>query len=95
VHPKSGLFYVAEADHRVYGHDAINTALGDPDLKKYDREVLELPPDVFGYPRAPAGIWASCIRILNPVEVRRGLTAARLISLTINTVIYAPSHRSR
>lgn len=70
VHPMNGLFYIAEADHRVYGADVVQGALQQPDLKKYDRDVLELPSDVFGHPRAPAGTWASCIRILDPVEVR-------------------------
>ena len=54
----------------MYGVEAIQAALRTPDLKKFDREVLELPSDVFGHPRAPAGVWASCIRILNPIEVR-------------------------
>lgn len=35
-----------------------------------DDEVLELPPEVFGRPKAPAGTWASGIRIINPVDVR-------------------------
>ncbi|KAH7108281.1 CPSF A subunit region-domain-containing protein [Auriculariales sp. MPI-PUGE-AT-0066] len=39
VHPTSGLFYVAEADHRVYGTEAINAALQDSELKKYDRDL--------------------------------------------------------
>ncbi|KZV82735.1 hypothetical protein EXIGLDRAFT_742284 [Exidia glandulosa HHB12029] len=69
VHPMNGLFYVAEADHRVYGADVVQDALAQPDLKKYDRDVLELPAEVFGHPRAPAGTWASCVRILDPVEL--------------------------
>jgi splicing factor 3B subunit 3 len=32
--------------------------------------LLELPPTDFGRPRAPAGTWASCIRIIDPVEPR-------------------------
>lgn len=34
-----------------------------------DEEVLELSPAVFGRAKAPAGTWASCIRIIDPVEV--------------------------
>lgn len=36
--------------------------------KKIDEEVLNLPPEVFGRPKAPAGTWASNIRIIDPVE---------------------------
>ena len=39
-------------------------------LTDEDREVVALPPETFGRPKAPAGTWASCIRILDPVEVR-------------------------
>ena len=37
--------------------------------KNIDDEVVNLPPEVFGRPKAPAGTWASCIRIIDPVEV--------------------------
>lgn len=38
--------------------------------ERIDEEVLLLPPEQFGRPKAPAGTWASCIRIINPLEVR-------------------------
>lgn len=34
-----------------------------------DDEMLDLPAEVFGRAKAPAGTWASCIRIIDPVEV--------------------------
>lgn len=34
-----------------------------------DNEMLDLPPEIFGRPKAPAGNWASAIRIIDPVEV--------------------------
>lgn len=34
-----------------------------------DEEVLALPPAQFGRPKAAAGTWASCIRIIDPLEV--------------------------
>lgn len=37
--------------------------------KRIDEEVLNLPADVFSRPKAPAGTWASGIRIVNPVDV--------------------------
>lgn len=38
---------------------------------KADREALDIPPEIFGRPRAPAGNWASCIRIIDPIQVRQ------------------------
>lgn len=37
--------------------------------KAVDEEVLELPLEQFGRPKAPAGTWGSCIRIVDPIEV--------------------------
>lgn len=31
---------------------------------------MDLPVEVFGRPKAPAGTWGSCIRILDPVELK-------------------------
>jgi len=36
--------------------------------KKIDEEVVNLPYDTFGRPKAAAGNWGSCIRIIDPVE---------------------------
>jgi splicing factor 3B subunit 3 len=46
-----------------------------------DDEMLELPPEVFGRCKAPAGTWASAIRVIDPVEVRAYFF--RLISRTV------------
>lgn len=32
--------------------------------------MVNLPPEVFGRPKAPAGTWGSCIRIIDPVEAK-------------------------
>ena len=37
--------------------------------KAVDEAVLELPVEQFGHPKAPAGTWGSCIRIVDPIEV--------------------------
>jgi splicing factor 3B subunit 3 len=37
--------------------------------EKVDREMLDLDPQTFGRMKAGAGIWASCIRIVDPVNV--------------------------
>lgn len=36
--------------------------------KAIDQEMLELAPEDFGRPKAPAGTWASCIRVIDPIE---------------------------
>lgn len=43
-----------------------------------DREMLELPPETFGRCKAPAGTWASAIRIIDPVEACRSLLSQHL-----------------
>ena len=32
--------------------------------------MIDLPPDQFGRPKAAAGIWGSCIRIIDPIEAK-------------------------
>ncbi|SCV67047.1 BQ2448_5693 [Microbotryum intermedium] len=68
--PSRNLLYTVEADHRTLSPSAQQKMLGD--LKSagidVDDEVMQLPREVFGLPRAPAGNWASCIRIIDPVE---------------------------
>lgn len=41
--------------------------------------MLELPAETFGRCKAPAGTWASAIRIIDPVEACRPLLAQQLI----------------
>ncbi|KAM0792362.1 pre-mRNA-splicing factor rse1 [Microbotryomycetes sp. NB124-2] len=63
------LLYTIESDHRTYSPAQQAKMIGD--LKAADVEineqVLELPTEVFGLPRAPAGNWASCVRVIDPV----------------------------
>ncbi|TFY79904.1 hypothetical protein EWM64_g4112 [Hericium alpestre] len=69
-HPSNGYFYMIEADHRVMSESAAQKRLQElrTQGKEIDEEVLNLPPDQVGRPKAPAGTWASCIRIIDPVE---------------------------
>ncbi|TFY66687.1 hypothetical protein EVG20_g4405 [Dentipellis fragilis] len=69
-HPTNNYFYCIEADHRVLGEAAVEQKLQELRAKgqTIDEEVLNLPPEQFGRPKAPAGTWASCIRIIDPVE---------------------------
>ena len=38
--------------------------------KKIDTEVINLPAEIFGRPKAPAGTWGSSIRIIDPIEAK-------------------------
>ncbi|KAI9442521.1 mono-functional DNA-alkylating methyl methanesulfonate N-term-domain-containing protein [Lactarius indigo] len=61
THPNNTYFYIIESDHRVLGVDAAGK-------KQWTRQFLELPTEQFGHPKAPAGTWGSCIRIVDPIE---------------------------
>ncbi|KAF7971621.1 hypothetical protein HWV62_20728 [Athelia sp. TMB] len=71
-HPSNPYFYLIEGDHRVMGEAAAAQKLDE--LRKagqrIDEEVVNLPTEVFGRPKAPAGTWASAIRIIDPAEAR-------------------------
>ncbi|GBE80630.1 CPSF A subunit region-domain-containing protein [Sparassis latifolia] len=71
-HPTNGLFYLIEGDHRVMGEAAAAKKLNElrQQGRMVDDEVVELPPALFGRPKAPAGTWASCIRIIDPVSAQ-------------------------
>ncbi|KAI0084854.1 CPSF A subunit region-domain-containing protein [Irpex rosettiformis] len=72
THPANGYLYLIEGDHRVMGEDAVQAKLAEIRQKgqKVDEDVLNLPAEVFGRPKAPAGTWASGIRIVDPVNAR-------------------------
>ncbi|EGN99756.1 hypothetical protein SERLA73DRAFT_88390 [Serpula lacrymans var. lacrymans S7.3] len=71
-HPTNRYFYLIEGDHRVLGEDAAAKRLDEMRQrgKMVDDNMLDLPPEVFGRPKAPAGTWASAIRIIDPVEAK-------------------------
>ncbi|KAH9979031.1 mono-functional DNA-alkylating methyl methanesulfonate N-term-domain-containing protein [Lactifluus volemus] len=70
THPGNSYFYIIESDHRVLGEDAAAKKVQQlrSQKKTVDEAVLELPPEQFGRPKAPAGTWGSCIRIVDPIE---------------------------
>jgi len=70
THPSNSYFYLIESDHRVLGEVAAATKLQElrSQKKTVDEAVLELPSEQFGRPKAPAGTWGSCIRIVDPIE---------------------------
>ncbi|KAF9050403.1 CPSF A subunit region-domain-containing protein [Panaeolus papilionaceus] len=70
--PDNHFFYVIEGDHRVWGDEAAAQKIQEMRRqgKRIDDEVVNLPHDAFGRPRAEAGRWGSCIRIVDPVEFK-------------------------
>lgn len=63
THPANKYFYVAEADHRVLSPSAQQEKLSAMKADKINQEILQLPSEQFGYPRAEAGNWASCVGV--------------------------------
>ena len=45
----------------------------------------ELPENVFGAPKAGAGMWASCLRVMHPTEVFADYISVGLYSNTVTT----------
>ncbi|KAK0225582.1 CPSF A subunit region-domain-containing protein [Armillaria fumosa] len=72
THPHNEYFYIIEADHRTLGDDAAANKLAElrKQGKKIDEEVINLPVTEFGRPKAAAGNWGSCIRIVDPIEAK-------------------------
>ncbi|KAG7446535.1 uncharacterized protein BT62DRAFT_994128 [Guyanagaster necrorhizus] len=72
THPHNEYFYLIEGDHRTLGDDAAANKLAElrKQGKKIDEEVVNLPVTDFGRPKAAAGNWGSCIRIVDPVEAK-------------------------
>lgn len=70
--PATRLLYTVESDHRTFSPSAMQKTVADMRAAEIevDEEVLALDPKEFGLPRAGAGQWGSCIRIIDPVTVR-------------------------
>ncbi|RSH89543.1 pre-mRNA-splicing factor rse1 [Saitozyma podzolica] len=68
--PYFNVFYMIESDHRTYGPASVKRILGEKEAAgdRIDKTVLDLPPNEFGRIRAPAGKWASLIRVLDPLS---------------------------
>nr|GAT58591.1 predicted protein [Mycena chlorophos] len=70
THPNNHYFYMIESDHRVRSTETAAQKIDE--LKKQGKRIspesLDLPPEVFGPIKAPAGTWASCIRIVDPIK---------------------------
>ncbi|CAG8439417.1 6787_t:CDS:10 [Acaulospora morrowiae] len=70
LHPISRNFVVIESEHNTYSPTEKAKAL---EVKvqngfQFDPNLLDLPPETFGLPKAEVGKWASCIRVINPFQ---------------------------
>lgn len=68
-HPFNSVFYMIEADHQTYSKGAIERIVKQKESegRRVDTLLLDLPANEFGRIRAPAGHWASCVRVLDPL----------------------------
>ncbi|PFH52598.1 hypothetical protein AMATHDRAFT_1998 [Amanita thiersii Skay4041] len=72
THPTNPYFYLIEGDSRIVSPEAAEKRLVElrSKGKHIDEDMLNLPSEVFGRPRAGPGSWASNIRIIDPVEAK-------------------------
>ncbi|XP_069937976.1 splicing factor 3B subunit 3 [Cherax quadricarinatus] len=84
IHPESGHLVVIETDHNAYTDDTkrqrkmqmaeeLREAAGEEEAEVAERmaEALlseDLPDAVFGAPKAGPGMWASLVRIIEPIQ---------------------------
>ena len=66
-HPDQPLFYVIEADNNVLAPATRAKLLAESTAVNGDAIIL--PPEDFGHPRG-TGHWASCIQIIDPVNMK-------------------------
>lgn len=69
-HPEQPLFYTIESDNNTLSPAMRERLLQDTSVVNGDGAIL--PPEDFGYPRAP-GHWASCIHVIDPVTAKASL----------------------
>ncbi len=84
VSPETHHLILIESDHNAYTEETkqqrklqmaqeMREAAGE-DEQELANEMAEaflsenLPEDVFGAPKAGSGMWASCVRVLDPVK---------------------------
>ncbi|PWN49180.1 putative splicing factor 3B subunit 3 [Violaceomyces palustris] len=66
---KPNLAYIVESEHRTLSPEAKTKRLSElgRELKPHERGVLDLDPAEFGFVRAEAGQWSSCVRVVDGV----------------------------
>ncbi|TPX70379.1 hypothetical protein SpCBS45565_g01800 [Spizellomyces sp. 'palustris'] len=85
-HQPSGNFVIIESEHNTWcPSDKAKRIAEKADQMDEGEEYEELPPEQFGLPRAEAGKWASCIRILNSMTSE----TAHLLELDNNEAAFS------
>ncbi|ORY51005.1 hypothetical protein BCR33DRAFT_676481 [Rhizoclosmatium globosum] len=71
-HPPTNTFVVIESDHHTLCPSE-KQKLMEQKMSEMEEsgegEFQELPPEQFGLPRADAGKWGSCVRLINPLSL--------------------------
>ncbi|KAJ7186836.1 CPSF A subunit region-domain-containing protein [Mycena filopes] len=71
AHPQTGYLYIAESDHRTRARSATSVEIEKVSQFRNSSESTQSVEDdyqVFGRPRAGAGSWSSCIRVVDYVQ---------------------------
>jgi splicing factor 3B subunit 3 len=61
---------ILEADHRCYTTEERKKIREELIARYPDKEYEELTEQEIGYPQAPSGTWASCLRIMSPKDLK-------------------------
>ena len=74
-----------ETDHLTYDSDTRETIKNQIYEHTGDEEYKNVPENQIGYPKAPNGQWASCVRVINPTD----LTTTELFELSGNEAAFS------
>ena len=69
LHKESRNMIILEADHRLFSQKERTSAREELVATTHDEDYKAIDARTVGYPRAPEGRWASCIRILSPKDL--------------------------
>lgn len=70
IHPENNFIIVLESDQNAFSKAEKEKIKKDIAEKTQDGEYLKLPEDKFGVPVNEEGKWGSCIRMVEPSELR-------------------------
>lgn len=70
INSDNNNFVIIEADQNVYSKKEKDAIKYDIAEKTNDKEYLKLKEDMIGVPESKEGKWASCIRLLDPYELK-------------------------
>mmetsp|Transcript_37114 Transcript_37114/g.36700 ORF Transcript_37114/g.36700 Transcript_37114/m.36700 type:complete len:282 (-) Transcript_37114:680-1525(-) len=77
--------FTLETDHLTYDSSTREIIKNQIYEHTGDEEYKNVPENQIGYPKAPNGQWASCIRVINPID----LTTVHLMELGANEAAFS------